>query len=244
MKFTHRYNHKRKAGEFIGNGLILLKYNKKSVSSSEVNCTFHIFANMKNDHLNNLFGSFMEVDKENIKISSDKFLVLEQFNKNINRLIIPSKTILLYEGKIADTLYLIKKGNLRLFFYNEGKDVTFQFFFEGDFVASFDSLYKRQPSLFSLESIEPTEVIAIKREDFYNLLEQIPALRKVYEEKLIDRFHVYQQLFLSRIKNTPAQRYGELLKEYPYIIQRVPQHYIASYLGITPVSLSRIRNRR
>ena len=190
---------------------------------------------MKNDHLNNLFDSFMEVDKENIKMSSDERLILEQFDKNINRLIIPSKTIL---------LYVIRKGTLRLFFYNEGKDVTFQFFFEGDFVASFDSLYKRQPSLFSLESIESAEVIAIKREDFYNLLEQIPALRKVYEEKLIDRFHVYQQLFLSRIKNTPAQRYEELLKEYPYIIQRVPQHYIASYLGITPVSLSRIRNRR
>lgn len=199
---------------------------------------------MKNDHLNNLFDFFVEVDKENIKMSSDELFILEQFNKSINRLTIPSKTILLYEGKIADTLYLIRKGSLRLFFYNEGKDVTFQFFFEGDFVASFDSLYKRQPSLFSLESIEPTEVIAIKREDFYNLLEQTPALRKVYEEKLIDRFHVYQQLFLSQIKNTPAQRYGELLKEYPYIIQRVPQHYIASYLGITPVSLSRIRNRR
>lgn len=199
---------------------------------------------MKNDHLNNLFDYFIGDYKENIKMSSDELLVLEQFNKNINRLFIPSKTRLLYEGKIADTLYLIRKGNLRLFFYKEGKDITFQFFFEGDFVASFDSLYKRQPSLFSLESIEPTEVVAIKREDFYNLIEQIPSLRKVYEEKLIDRFHVYQQLFLSRIKNTPAQRYEELLKEYPYIIQRVPQHYIASYLGITSVSLSRIRSRR
>lgn len=72
----------------------------------------------------------------------------------------------------------------------------------------------------------------------------MPSLRQVYEEKLIDRFRVYQQLFLSRIKDTPQQRYEELLKKYPNIIQRVPQHYIASYLGITPVSLSRIRNRR
>lgn len=199
---------------------------------------------MNDDHLNNLFDAFIKDGKANIELSSDELLILEQFNKNINSLFIPSKTILLYEGKIADTLYLIRKGNLRLFFYNEGKDVTFQFFFEDDFVASFDSLYTCQPSLFSLESIEPTEVVAIKRKDFYNLLEQIPSLRKIYEEKLIERFHVYQQLFLSRIKNTPAQRYEELLKENPYIIQRVPQHYIASYLGITPVSLSRIRNRR
>ena len=157
---------------------------------------------------------------------------------------VPSKTILLEEGKVADKLYLVRKGCLRLFFYNEGKDITFQFFFEGNFVASFDSLYKRTPSLFYLESIEPTELAAIRREDFYNLIDNDSSLRQLYVEKLIDRFHVYQQLFLSRIKNTPQQRYEELLKEYPDIIQRVPQHYIASYLGITPASLSRIRNRR
>lgn len=128
---------------------------------------------------------------------------------------IPSKTILLEEGKVAEKLYLIRKGCLRLFFYNEGKDITFQFFFEGNFVASFDSLYKRAPSPFYLESIEPTELTAIKREDFYNLINNNLSLRQLYEEKLIDRFHAYQQLFLSRIKNTPQQRYEELLKEYP-----------------------------
>lgn len=157
---------------------------------------------------------------------------------------VPSKTILLEEGKIAEKLYLIRKGCMRLFFYNEGKDLTFQFFFEGDIVSSFDSLYKHTPSLFYLESIEPAELTAIRREDFYGLINNDLSFRQLYEEKLIDRFHVYQQLFLSRIKNTPRQRYEELLKEYPDIIQRVPQHYIASYLGITPVSLSRIRNRR
>ena len=157
---------------------------------------------------------------------------------------IPSKTVLLGEGKVARKLYFVRKGCLRLFFYNAGKDITFQFFFEGDFVASFDSLYKRTPSLFFLESIEPTEVQVIKRDDFFSLIEHNPSLRQHYEEKLIDRFYAYQQLFLSRIRNTPQQRYEELLKEYPNIIKRVPQHYIASYLGITPVSLSRIRNRR
>ena len=156
--------------------------------------------------------------------------------KEVGDLSIPSKTILLKDGNVADKLYLIRKGCMRLFFYHEGKDITFQFFFEGDFVASFDSLYKRQPSLFFLESIEPTEVFVIKRDDFYALIETVPSLKKYYEEKLIERFHVYQQLFLSRIKNTPQQRYEELLREYPNIIQRVPQHYIASYLGVTSVS--------
>ncbi len=95
---------------------------------------------------------------------------------------VPSKSILLEEGKIAEKLYLIRKGCLRLFFYNEGKDITFQFFFEGDFVASFDSLYKRTPSLFYLESIEPTELTAIRREDFYNQINNNLSLRQLYEK--------------------------------------------------------------
>lgn len=193
---------------------------------------------MTNEHHTDVFGSLAAT------LSAEERSVFELFNQNAESLSIPSKTILLPEGQTADTLYWIEKGCLRLFFDQEGKDVTFQFFFEGDFVASFDSLHKRQPSLFSLESIEPAQVTAIGREDFYALVERIPSLRKAYEEKLIDRFRAYQQLFLSRIKNTPQQRYEELLKEYPRIIQRVPQHYIASYLGITPVSLSRIRKRR
>ena len=187
------------------------------------------------------FSRYVQQNLQGIVMASD---YLSNFYAVAKQLTIPPKTILLEEGKVADKLYLIRKGCLRLFFYNDGKDITFQFFFEGDFVASFDSLYKRTPSLFYLESIEPAEVAAIKRNDFYAIIKDDPRWRQAYEEKLIDRFHSYQQLFLSRIKNTPQQRYEELLKEYPNIIQRVPQHYIASYLGITPVSLSRIRNRR
>ena len=157
---------------------------------------------------------------------------------------VPGKTVLLEEGKVADKLYMIRKGCLRLSFFNDGRDITFQFFFEGDVVASFNSLHHRQPSLFSLETLEPAELSVIKKNDFYDLIQRIPSLRQAYEEKLIERFHAYQLLFLSRIRNTPQQRYEELLKEHPDIIRRVPQHYIASYLGITPVSLSRIRNRR
>ena len=168
----------------------------------------------------------------------------EAFSQRVARRSVPAKTLLLEEGRVADTFHVIRKGCLRLFFYNDGKDVTFQFFFENDIVSSFDSLYRQRPSAFSLESIEPTELFVFKREDLFRLLRQTPALRTVYEERLIDRFHVYQQLFLSRIKNTPRQRYEELLRERSDILRRVPQHYIASYLGITPVSLSRIRNRR
>ena len=60
---------------------------------------------------------------------------------------------------------------------------------------------------------------------------------------ICERFIDYTNLFLSRIKNSPEQRYIELIKEYPDIINKIPHYYIASYLGITPVSFSRIRNR-
>lgn len=72
-------------------------------------------------------------------------------------------------------------------------------------VASFDSLYYRLPSKFSLESIETSEIIAVERNVF--LLEKIPEARELYEEKLIERFHCYQQLFLDQINLTPQQRY-------------------------------------
>ncbi len=68
-------------------------------------------------------------------------------------------------------------------------------------------------------------------------------MQKFMNELLLRRFMHYAKLFFSRIKDKPAERYEDLIKNHPNILRRVPQHYIASYLGITPVSLSRIRNR-
>lgn len=132
--------------------------------------------------------------------------------KEAEVLSIPTKTVLLEEGKIANKIYLIRKGCLRLFFYNEGKDITFQFFFEGDFVASFDSLYKGTPSMFSLESIEPSEVLSIKKEDFYNKIESNPSLRQLYEEKIIERFSFYQHLLPTKNCKTRFQNGTPILK--------------------------------
>lgn len=155
----------------------------------------------------------------------------------------PSRSIILEEGKVADKLYYVRSGCLRLAFNNDGKDITFQFFFPGDIVASFDSLHNGTPSLFSLESIEPSELLAIDGKELDNIIRANDILREEYEKLLAERFHAYQQLFLSRIRNTPQQRYEELLEHNPEIVMHIPQHYIASYLGITSVSLSRIRAR-
>jgi len=157
---------------------------------------------------------------------------------------IPAKTVLLHEGYIAQYIYFIKKGCLRMWFNNDGKDITFQFFFENQGVASIESFLGNNPSSFSIESIEPTTVIQLSKENFHLLGGNYPQLKEKFQEILLQRMGNYAQLFLSRIKDSPRVRYEDLVENHPEIIQRVPQHYIASYLGITPISLSRIKNNR
>lgn len=168
----------------------------------------------------------------------------EQLSHLFTRREIPAKTIVLQEGKISRTMFFIEKGCLRTWVNANGKDITTQFFFEGDKVASIESFRTNQPSLYSIESIEPCVLQTISRKDFLNVLDNSADMKEALQAHLFKRLMQSQRIFFSLLKNTPRQRYEELIKKQPQIIRRVPQHYIASYLGITPVSLSRIRNRK
>jgi CRP-like cAMP-binding protein len=168
----------------------------------------------------------------------------QKFQHLFKEVAAPSRTILLHEGKISKKAYFIKKGCIRLWFNNNGKEVTFQFFFEGEGVSSIESFNTNQPSLFTIETIEPCILLAITKRDFEKILHESPAIKTDVQRNILERLIYYQKLFLSRIKDNPQERYTELVKTQPKILQRIPQHYIASYLGVTPVSLSRIRNRR
>lgn len=176
----------------------------------------------------------IKADKENWEKFKNAFIETE----------ISSKTVLLNEGEIANKVYFIKKGCLREWFNKDGKDITFQFFFEGQPVASANSFMNNTPSIFTIESIEPSILLSINKADFNEIISTIPEFKDGFQKHLIQRFGNYSQLFLSRIKDTPQERYSDLIENHPEIIRRVPQHYIASYLGITPISLSRIRNRK
>lgn len=168
---------------------------------------------------------------------------LEKYGRLFKELKVPAKTILLREGDISKNGYFIKEGCLRLWFDNKGKDITFQFFFENEAVSSMESFRTGEPSLFSIETIEPSTLIVISKKNYQKIFQDDAQNHKMIEEVLYKRLSHYSRLFMSYIKNTPEERYTELLKNQPHIIKRVPQHYIASYLGITSVSLSRIRNR-
>lgn len=168
----------------------------------------------------------------------------DKFSQYFKRQEIPAKTILLEEGKISKTMFFIEKGCLRTWVNVNGKEITTQFFFEGDKISSIESFRTKQPSLYTIESLEPCVLQTISQKDFQSILESSPEIREEIQEHLYKRLVQSQKLFFSFLKNTPQQRYQELIEKQPQIIQRVPQHYIASYLGITSVSLSRIRNRR
>ncbi|PVD49316.1 Crp/Fnr family transcriptional regulator [Terrimonas sp.] len=176
--------------------------------------------------------------------TTTKITKWDEFRHLFKQLEIPAKTTLLQEGQISKTMFFIDKGCLRTWVNNDGKEITTQFFFEGDSVSSIESFRTNQPSLYSIESLEPSILQTISQKDFQNIIENSPELKKKMEVHLFRRLFQSQQLLYSFLKNNPKQRYEELIEQHPHIIQRVPQHYIASYLGITSVSLSRIRNRR
>ena len=168
----------------------------------------------------------------------------DKFQHQFKRLEVPAKTILLQEGQISRTMFFIEKGCLRTWVNNDGKEITTQFFFEGDKVSSIESFRMNQPSLYTIESLEPCILQTISQTDFKTVLQHSPEIKEEMQEHLFKRLLNAQKTFYSFLKNTPQQRYEELIEEHPHILQRIPQHYIASYLGITSVSLSRIRNRR
>lgn len=158
----------------------------------------------------------------------------------------PAKTVLLQEGKISQHYIFIEKGCVRTFFNNNGDDKTVQFFFENEGLSSFDSFVNNVPSSFTIETIEPSVIYLLPKQYVTQLMDELshePDFAQMILQMTARRQMHYINEFVSIIRNTPEQRYRLLLSERPHIIQRVPQHYIASYLGVSKVHLSRIKSK-
>ncbi|WP_172281615.1 Crp/Fnr family transcriptional regulator [Chryseobacterium sp. LAM-KRS1] len=167
-----------------------------------------------------------------------------RFIREFKRIEVPAKTILLKENEVSLHAYYIEKGLARAWYNNDGKDVTFQFFTENTMFSSLESFRKGVPSMVSFETIEPCILWKIDKPTVDRILAEIyndPELRDRFMDSVFERTFDYMKHFFSFIKDSPQQRYLDLAKEKPEIIKRVPQHYIASYLGITTVHLSRIK---
>ncbi|HEY8968092.1 MAG TPA: Crp/Fnr family transcriptional regulator [Puia sp.] len=159
---------------------------------------------------------------------------------------VPARTVLLKEGTVSKKMYVIESGCIRVWFNNNGKEITTQFFFENNMVGSIESFRKGTPSPVTIETIEPSVLWWIEKKDSHKIIEEIkeiPALRDMFIDAIFDRTYDYIKQFISSIKDSPQERYLQLVEKSPQIIQRIPQHYIASYLGITTVHLSRIKRK-
>lgn len=170
--------------------------------------------------------------------------LLEQLSPALRRRVIRRRGRLLDIGQVSEALFLVETGCLRLFFIDaDGNDVTLQFFTPGELVGSFASLFSVKPSPYGIEAIIPPTVRILPRSRLMRMLEGDPKIRELAFSHLMRRLAEYQALFLDTIRSDPQERYELLLIRSPELFDHVPQHYIASYLGITPVSLSRIRKR-
>lgn len=169
---------------------------------------------------------------------------VERIKSAYTREELPAKTVLIKEGALAKKLFYIDQGCCRCWFNNDGIDVTFQFLFEGSFASSFETVTSGKVSWYSIETLEPTVVYSVSLERFKSAQDNNPLAKAAYVNYVEQGLMNFQKLFVAHIKDSPEKRYRELLINHPEIIQRVPQHYIASFLGITSVSLSRIRNRK
>lgn len=162
--------------------------------------------------------------------------------QNVIKLVaLPKGHLLFKAGKTETDIYYIKKGIARAYLYQNNNEITFWFGREGDAVISMRSYVENKPGYENIELLEDCELYHIKAHDLQQLFDHDIHVanwgRKFAEHELVRT----EERLISRQFGTAAVRYKELLENNPGLLQRVQLGYIASYLGITQVSLSRIR---
>jgi CRP-like cAMP-binding protein len=164
----------------------------------------------------------------------------------LNAAILKKKDHFAVKGKICNEIGFIIKGSVRYYHVKDGLEITGYFSFEKEFVSSYKSYLTQQPGMSYIQALEPTELILISYTNMQLMLNN-PLLAYKMERfgRRVAEHYIccYEERITSFLIQTPEERYMHLLENEGNIMLRVPQHYIANFLGITPVSLSRIRKR-
>lgn len=156
---------------------------------------------------------------------------------------VPKKFTLIQNGKIARELYFINKGLLRLYYTKDTEDITAFIFREHLFASCYDSFLRQAPSIQGLEALEDSELLVITLNDLNMLYKKVPRMETLTRKIAEQRFINAQLILSSYILDSPEERWKKFEANNGDLLLRVPHHMIASFLGITPVSLSRIRKR-
>ncbi|MBF4471360.1 MULTISPECIES: Crp/Fnr family transcriptional regulator [Flavobacterium] len=184
------------------------------------------------DTIRRLILKYIEIDDLEWLYCSSLFSI-EYINK---------KDVLLLQGSTCRNVYFVISGLLRIYFVNyKGEEKTFHFSIENTFAADYESFLKDIPSSFAIQALEDTIVMKItleKLEDFYKKVRNGEKLGRLIAE---DYFFIVSDKIKAIYTQTPIERYNAMNAKFPKILQRIPQHYIASYLNISSVHLSRLK---
>lgn len=187
---------------------------------------------------------FDKINAHVSKCASFSTAELEVFNTLIQVKSYPKKTLLLQEGEICNFEAYINKGCIRSYYLDEnGFELTLQFAVEDWWVSDITSFHEHQPSNMFIETLEDCEILVLNPGTKELLLQQVPAFERFFRILIQRHLAVVQKRLFQTIAWPAQERYQDFLNLYPDIPQRVAQHYIASYLGISPEFLSKIRTR-
>jgi len=150
--------------------------------------------------------------------------------------------VIVREGQYADKVYFIVQGSARAFYLVNGKDVSDWFAFENEFISSIVSFFGKKPSPHYIEFIEQSIVFEMSREKIENLAKKYHGFEKLIRVVVTKVMLSQQERISSILFQTSEQRYKHFLSIHPDITNRVPLMHIASYLGMTLETLSRVRN--
>lgn len=155
------------------------------------------------------------------------------------------KEIFSKPGETSKHVYFVNKGCMRAYYIQpDGEECTRYIAFEGDFFSSLASFITRQPSLEFAQALEPSEVMAIHRDSFDMLLKGSIAFEKIYLRSLESAYLINTWRLESFITRDAKERYEFLLQKKPEIVQRLANKIVASYLGISQETLSRLKSKR
>ncbi len=186
-----------------------------------------------------MFEAFRNYLQKHVHITGEEF---DRLTRHFKRRSIPKGTVLLRPGDVCELSFFVEKGLLRSYTVDAaGKEHIIQFAPENWFLSDRSSVYFNEPSDFFIDAIEETSAISFDRE-FIEYASDVVKEFRAYNDRMLHKHILYMQKRLNSLLGyTAERRYMDFIRLYPDITLRVPQWMIASYLGITPESLSRVR---
>ena len=165
------------------------------------------------------------------------------FSSKLIRQKFPKKYVLLKAGQVENHLSFVETGIVRFYIPKEENDLTFAFTFDNTFVSGYDSFLTRRPSIYHVETLAKTILWQLTYYDLQAIYDQTEIGNAIGRQASEDLFLKKSRRELSLLNETAEQRYLNLFTQQPELIKQIPLKYIASYIGITPQALSRIRKR-